>query len=71
MMAGEKKGILLNFVLIVAIALTIAIVGINIKTTLTAQYRYRAVDAKAVLKAIEDAGLVPTEAKYYKALDTK
>ncbi|MFH1778700.1 MAG: hypothetical protein ABH847_01535 [Candidatus Omnitrophota bacterium] len=70
-MPEGKKSIFLNVAIVVAVVLTIVIIGENIKTALTPQYRYREVDAKAVLKAIEDAGLVPTEAKFYKALDTK
>ncbi len=70
-MPEGKKSIFLNVAIIVAVVLTIVIIGENIKTALTPQYRYREVDAKAVLKAIEDAGLVPTEAKYYKTLQTQ
>jgi len=70
-MAEEKKDLFLNVSLVVAIALTVVIIGVNIKVALMPSYQYREVDENAVLKTMEEAGLVPTEAKFYKALNTK
>lgn len=70
MSKGKKRNLLLNVALIVAVALTVGIVGANIKTALIPP-QYRQVDIKRVLKAIKDAGLVPSEAKYYEVLPTR
>lgn len=71
MSEGKKRSILLNVVLVVAVALTLGIIGQNIKTALIPSPQYREVDVKQVLKTIKDAGLVPAEAKYYEVLNTR
>lgn len=71
MAEGKRRSLLLNVILVVAVALTVGIIGANIKTALIPSPQYREVDVKAVLKAINDAGLIPTEAKYYETLNTK
>lgn len=71
MTEGRKRSVLLNVVLVLAVALTIGIIGQNIKTVLTPPSQYRQVDVKQVTKAIKDAGLVPTDAKYYEVVKTK
>lgn len=67
----KSRSLLLNVVLIIAVALTVGRIGANIKTALIPSPQYREVDVKAVLKAINDAGLIPAEAKYYETLNTK
>ncbi len=71
MMSEKKRGLLLNVALVVAVALTVGIIGANVKTALIPPPQYREVNVKQVLKAIKDAGLVPTEAKYYEVLPKK
>lgn len=67
----KKRSLLLNTALVVAVVLTVGIIGANIKTAFIPPPQSRQVDVKAVLKAIKDAGIVPTEAKYYELLDVK
>lgn len=69
-MAGRESRLFFA-IIAVTFVLIIATVGLNLKDVLTPPTYGPRIDVKKVLRKIEEAGLEPREAMYYRVVEEK
>ncbi len=67
----KRSGRLFSLLIAVTLALILATVGLNLKDALIPPSYGPRIDVKGVLRKIEEAGLEPREAMYYRVVEEK
>ncbi len=70
-MAGREGNRLFLVMIAVTLIVIFATVGLNLRDTLVPPSYGPKIDVRKVLKKIEDAGLEPREAMYYRVVEEK